>query len=217
MKTTPIQMTALAVALAAAFPALAQTAATPTTLTPVIVTANGIPTRDSDATYASEVHDRKAIEASGAVSLYDFLGQNTSLNVMSFGNKNSPQLDMRGYGIGNGAQSIAIYVDGRRLNEVDLLNPLLGSIPLSTVESIEISKGSGSVVYGDSAMAGSINIRTRAYEGASFSAITGSRGLQSLTASAGLSREFIDLSVIASNDKQGYSSDRDVTGASRWQ
>lgn len=214
MKTTPIQMTALAVALAAAFPALAQSTATPTTLTPVIVTANGIPTRDSDATYASEVHDRAAIEASGATSLTGYLGRNTSLNVLpGFGNGNAPLVDMRGYGIGNGAQSVAIFVDGRRLNEIDLVNPLLGSIPLSAVESIEISKGSGSVAFGDSAMAGVVNIRTRSYNGASISAITGSRGFQSIAVSAGLTRELFDLSATATNDKQGHSSDRDITGA----
>ncbi|HTJ96130.1 MAG TPA: TonB-dependent receptor plug domain-containing protein, partial [Rhodocyclaceae bacterium] len=206
-----IRMTALSVALAAAWPALAQTASS--TLPDVIVTANGIPTKDADATYVSEVHNRAEIEASGASSLYDFLSQYTSLNVMSgYGNKNAPVFDMRGYGIGNGAQSTAIYVDGRRLNEVDLANPLLGSIPLGAIDSIEISKGSGSVAFGDSAMAGVINIRTRAYNGVTVSAISGSRGLQSLTSSAGLSRELFDFSASASNDKQGYSSDRDVTG-----
>lgn len=213
MKSTPIQPTVLAVALVAALPALAQQNVG-TMLTPVIVTANGIPTRDSDATYASEVHDRAMIESSGATSLYDYLSQNSSLNVMpSYGNKNAPLLDMRGYGIGSGAQAVAIYVDGRRLNEVDGGNSLLGSIPLTAVESIEISKGSGSVAYGDSAMAGAINIRTRAYSGVSVAAITGSRGFQSLSTSAGLSRDVIDLSFAASNDKQGYSSAADKTGA----
>ena len=60
-------------------------------------------------------------------------------------------------------------------------------------------------------MAGAIQIRTRAFNGASVSAVPGSRGMQSLTANAGVSREFFDLSVTATNDKQGYSSDLDVT------
>ena len=213
MRTTPLQMTALAVALAAAFPAVAQSTASPPTLTPVIVTANGIPTRDSDATYASEVHDRKAIEVSGATTLADYLAQYTSLNVLpGFGNRNAPLLDMRGFGIGSGYQNIVMTVDGRRLNEVDLNNPLLGAIPLNAVDSIEISRGSGSVAFGDGAMAGTIQIRTRAFNGVSLSAFTGSRGMQSLNAIAGLSRELVDLTLSATNDKQGYSSDPDVTG-----
>lgn len=207
-----IHKTALAAALTAAFPALAQTSPTlPVTLAPVVVTANGISTKDSDATYASEVHDRAAIEASGATNLVDYLSQHSSLNVSSsYGNRNAPSLDMRGYGVENGYQAIAITVDGRRVNNVDMANPLLGSIPLSAIESIEISKGTGSVTFGDGAMAGAIQIRTRAFNGASVSAVTGSRGMQSLTANAGISREFFDLSVTAAHDKQGYSSDLDV-------
>jgi len=153
MKTTPIHKTALAVALAAAFPALAQNStAASTTLTPVIVTANGLPTKDSDATYASEVHDRAMIEASGAASLYDYLARNTSLNVMpGYGNKNAPLLDMRGYGTEAGFQNLVVVVDGYRLNNIDQAPAYLGGVPLEAVESIEISKGSGSVLFGDGA------------------------------------------------------------------
>ena len=213
MKTTPIQMTALAVALAAAFPALAQTAATPTTLTPVIVTANGIPTRDSDATYASEVHDRAAIEASGAMSLFDYLAKNTSLNAIpNFGNKNQPALDMRGYGTENGYQNLVVVVDGYRLNNIDMSPAYLGGVPIDSIESIEISKGSGSVAFGDGAMSGVIQIRTRARNGASISAMTGSRGAQDININAGLSREFFDLAVSASNSKQASLSSPDTRG-----
>lgn len=213
MKTTPIQMTALAVALAAAFPALAQSTATPTTLTPVIVTANGIPTRDSDATYASEVHDRAAIEASGAASLTDYLAKNTSLNVLPyFGNRNQPALDMRGYGLENGHQNLAIVVDGQRLNNIEMGPSNLGGIPLTAIESIEITKGSGSVLSGDGAMSGVLRIRTRPYSGVSISAFTGSRGAQETNLSAGLSRDLFDLSFSASNTKQASLSNPDPAG-----
>ena len=222
MKTTPIHTTArvvmfsssaLAVALAAAFPALAQTTATPATLTPVIVTANGIPTRDSDATYASEVHDRAAIDVSGAASLYDYLAKNTSLNVLpGFGNKNTPSLDMRGYGVESGYQNLVVVVDGYRLNNIDMSSTYLGGVPLDSIESIEISKGTGSVAFGDGAMSGVIQIRTRARNGLSFSAITGSRGAQELNVAGGLSRDLFDLSFDATNSKQASLSSPDVTG-----
>lgn len=213
MRTTPIQMTALAVALAAAFPALAQNTATPTTLTPVIVTANGIPTRDSDATYASEVHDRAAIEASGAASLYDYLAKNTSLNVMpSYGNKNAPLLDMRGYGSEAGYQNLVVVVDGYRMNNIDQPAAYLGGISMEAIESIEISKGSGSVAFGDGAMSGVIQIRTRARNGLSFSAATGSRGAQEFGVTGGLARELFDLSFDAAHTKQASLSSPDVTG-----
>jgi iron complex outermembrane receptor protein len=222
MKTTPIRTatrvvkfssSALAVALACAFPALAQTDAPPATLTPVIVTANGIPTRDSDATYASEVHDRKAIEASGAASLYDYLAKNTSLNVLpGYGNKNQPSLDMRGYGMETGYQNLVIVVDGYRRNNIDMEGAYLGGIPLDAIESIEISKGSGSVAFGDSAMSGVIQIRTRARNGVTVTAATGSRGAQALSVNAGLTRELFDFSFNANNSKQASLSSADPSG-----
>lgn len=213
MKTTPIQMTAMAVALAAAFPALAQNTATPTTLTAVIVTANGVPTRDSDATYASEVHDRAAIEASGAASLYDYLAKNTALNVSpGSGNRNAPLLDMRGYGSESGYQNLVVVVDGYRMNNIDQPAAYLGGIPLDSIESIEISKGSGSVAFGDGAMSGVIQIRTRARTGLRFAAMTGSRGAQALGVSGGIAHELFDLSFDAASSKQASLSSPDTSG-----
>jgi len=211
-----IRSAAIAAALAAAFPAVAQSSSTnPTTLPEVTVTANGIPTRDSDATYASEVHDRAEIQASGAATLYDFLAQHTALNVQSsFGNKNAPALDLRGYGSEAGYQNVVIVVDGYRLNNIDQTGQLIGSIPLDAIESIEISKGSGSVAFGDGAMGGVIQIHTRkGYTGVTVSSMVGSRGAQEFGVDAGVSRELFDLSVNANSSKQASLSAGDSTGA----
>ncbi|MCH2391914.1 MAG: hypothetical protein MK238_05195, partial [Nitrospinales bacterium] len=63
------------------------TAAAKDLMDPIIVTATKIKTKDTKATYASEIYNRKDIERSGAVSLYDFLNHNTSTAVMpSYGN-----------------------------------------------------------------------------------------------------------------------------------
>lgn len=221
MQTTFFKKPAASIAVAAAFASLAgpslaqsnQTENNPNTLAPVTVTANGIPTTDSDATYASEVHDRAEIEASGAASLYDFLAKNTSLNVLpSYGNRNAPALDMRGYGTESGFQNLVVVVDGYRLNNIDQAPAYLGGIPLDAIDSIEISKGSGSVAFGDGAMSGVIQIRTRAHTGMSISASTGSRGAQDINVNAGLSREFFDLSANANDSKQASLSSPDPSG-----
>jgi iron complex outermembrane recepter protein len=52
-------------------------------------------------------------------------------------------------------------VDGRRLNEIDIAGTDWAQIPLENVEKIEILRGSGSVLYGDNATAGAINILTK--------------------------------------------------------
>jgi iron complex outermembrane receptor protein len=52
-------------------------------------------------------------------------------------------------------------VDGVRLNENELANTVLSTIPIDTVERIEITRGGGSVLYGEGATGGVIQIFTR--------------------------------------------------------
>ena len=84
------------------------------------------------------------------ITMKDFFGNNAAVTA----------IDMRGFGI-SGAQNTLILVDGRRLTDPDLTSPQWSSIPLAGVERIEIVRGAGSVLYGDGATAGVINIVTR--------------------------------------------------------
>ncbi|WP_419233688.1 TonB-dependent receptor [Aliarcobacter cryaerophilus] len=132
-----------------------------TKLEAVTITANPIETDELKATFATEVYTKKDIEQSKSKDIYDFLASQTSVNVMpTFGNTFSQSLDMRGYGIENGNQNLVVVVNGRRLNNIDMSPQLLSSIPLESIEKIEILKGSGSVIYGDGANSGVINIVT---------------------------------------------------------
>ncbi|MRW86320.1 TonB-dependent receptor [Pseudoduganella sp. FT26W] len=69
-------------------------------------------------------------------------------------------LDLRGFGT-NSSQNMVIVLDGVRLSENELSNAVLSTIPVDTVERIEILRGGASVLYGDGATAGVINIVTR--------------------------------------------------------
>ena len=69
-------------------------------------------------------------------------------------------LDLRGFG-SNSAQNMVILVDGVRLNENELSNAVLSTIPIDTVERIEITRGGASVLYGEGATGGVIQIFTR--------------------------------------------------------
>ncbi len=69
-------------------------------------------------------------------------------------------LDLRGFG-SNSSQNMVILVDGVRLNENELAGPILSSIPVETVERIEITRGGSSVLYGEGATGGVINIITK--------------------------------------------------------
>ena len=179
----------------------------------VTVKANRFEHKDTETTYASEIHTSKQIEESGAATLYDYLAQQTSITVLpNFGNKASPSIDMRGYGSENGFQNIAITVDGQRLNNIDLSPQLIGAIPLGNIERIEISKGSGSVVYGDGAMAGSIQIYTKNKTGVTVSSSLGSFGQKNSYVNAGISEQYIDLSASLAHDSHDGFSKKDVNG-----
>lgn len=179
----------------------------------IVVTATRIPYSDVDAPYASEVHTRAMIEQSGSATLYDYLAQHTSVQVLpSYGNKFTPKIDMRGYGIGDGYQNIVVSLDGQRQNNIDMVPQLLGAIPLASIDRIEITQGSGSVMYGDGATAGSIQIYTRPYEGVSVGVSAGNFGALAGTLAAGFSKENVVLSASADTQSQGGYSDADSTG-----
>ena len=71
-------------------------------------------------------------------------------------------LDLRGFGT-NSSQNLVVFVDGVRMNENELTGALLSTIPVDTVERIEITRGGSSVLYGEGATGGVINIITSSF------------------------------------------------------
>jgi len=69
-------------------------------------------------------------------------------------------LDLRGFG-SNSSQNLVVLIDGVRLSENELANATLSTIPIDTVDHIEITRGGSSVLYGDGATGGIINIITK--------------------------------------------------------
>jgi len=181
----------------------------------IVVTANRFERKDSETTYASEVHTSKEIANSGLTTLYDFLSQKTSLNISSsYGNQLTPLIDVRGYGLEAGYQNVVITIDGQRLNNVDQSAQLIGAIPLNNIDRIEITKGSGSVIYGDGATGGSIQIITKNKTGITASASGGNYGGNSEYLNAGFSEKYVELSASANRDTSDGYMQRDTTGTS---
>jgi len=90
------------------------------------------------------------LSSQAGITMKDFFGNNAS----------STGIDLRGFGV-TGPQNTLILVDGRRLSDIDLSSAQWASIPLASVERIEILRGSGAVLYGEGASSGVINIVTR--------------------------------------------------------
>ena len=99
-------------------------------------------------------------------------------------------------------------MDGRRVNEIDLSGVDWSQIPLDQVERIEIVRGAGSVLYGDNAAGGVINIITKKPEkpfSASAEVVGGSYGYN--RESASVSGKWGPLSAILNtshNSTDGY-------------
>jgi len=99
------------------------------------------------------------IKKSTATTVQDLLRNEEGLIIRDFyGIGTKSTVDMRGFAMG---QNTVIMLDGRRLNEIDSSGVDWNTISLENVERIEVVRGSQSVLYGDNAMAGAINIITK--------------------------------------------------------
>ncbi|HDM77154.1 MAG TPA: hypothetical protein ENG51_11915, partial [Deltaproteobacteria bacterium] len=94
-------------------------------------------------------------------SIVDLLSREANLNLRSmFGNDKKAGLDIRGMG-DTFVSNVIVMVDGFKLNPPDMAGPDFSTIPLDQVERIEIVRGAGSVLYGNGAVGGVINIITK--------------------------------------------------------
>ena len=104
---------------------------------------------------------QEGIEQSNAQNVVDLLKDQVDVVVRDFyGNGKTASVDIRGFGE-TGTLNVLVLVDGRRVNDIDLSGVDWTQIPMDQIERIEIVRGSGSVLYGDNATGGVINIITK--------------------------------------------------------
>ncbi|QOY95755.1 TonB-dependent receptor [Massilia sp. UMI-21] len=127
----------------------------------IVITGARFPAQAASAPIGATVITRDDIRRAGATDV------NAAIRKLGgvYGRQSldaSPDfaLDLRGFGA-NSAQNLVILVDGVRLNENELANAVLSSIPVDIVERIEIGRGGSSVLWGEGATGGVINIITR--------------------------------------------------------
>ena len=128
----------------------------------IVVTATRFPETDLDQPINMTVISREDIERSPAKTVPEVLAAQVGfVNSELYGNNGAnATVDSRGFGV-TGGQNTLILVNGRRISDIDLSGVKWSSIPLAAVERIEIVRGSGSVLYGNGAVAGVVNIITR--------------------------------------------------------
>jgi iron complex outermembrane receptor protein len=128
----------------------------------ILVTATRLDSEDSKALGHVTVISAADIENSTARTLPELLGREAGILTRSLYGNNAARatIDIRGFGAAS-TQNTLILLDGRRLNDIDLSAVDYGAIPLKSIERIEILRNGGSVLYGDGAVGGTINIITR--------------------------------------------------------
>lgn len=132
-----------------------------TTLQPVVVSASRFASDPAFAPIGATVIDADQIREAGIDNVNEAIrkigGVYGRQNI--FGTSDY-SLDLRGFGT-TSDQNVVVMVDGIRLSENELTPALLSSIPVESVERIEIVRGGSSVLYGEGATGGTINIITR--------------------------------------------------------
>jgi len=214
-------------ALCAAAPAFAQQAAAQV-LAPVVITGARFDSDPAFAPIGATVIGADAIRRAGVSDVNQAIRKIGGV----YGRQNldgSPDfgLDLRGFGT-NSSQNLVVLVDGVRLSESEQVNAALSTIAIETVERIEIVRGGSSVLYGEGATGGVINIITKraAAAGAAHGTLFAEAGQLGLregraTIAQAWNGFALDASIGALNtdnyrDNNGFRS-RNFSGGAQWQ
>ena len=113
---------------------------------------------------SSIIIDRKDLEKYENTPIHDILDLESGIKSRSIYGSNSSgsktTLDIRGMGA-QAKSNVLILINGQRLNNIDMSEIDFPSIPMESIDRIEIFKGNAaSVLYGDGAIGGAINIIT---------------------------------------------------------
>ena len=101
------------------------------------------------------------LEEAAAGNLVELLEEAANLDFRSVtGRGNAGEVSMRGFGENSGLR-VLVLVDGLKANRPDMGNIEWQQLPLGEIESIEVIRGGQNVLYGNHAVAGVIDIRTR--------------------------------------------------------
>jgi iron complex outermembrane receptor protein len=132
------------------------------TLTELVVTATRYEEQVSEVPAHVTVITEEDIQNSPAQNIPELLRTHTGIYVNDInGSRRNYTVDIRGYGETASANTL-VLVDGRRINQADLSGVDWTEIPLERIQRIEVIRGGrGSVLYGDNASNGVINIITK--------------------------------------------------------
>ena len=129
--------------------------------------------KDMVITASRNIRNKHTIPSSTTVITSEDIARSTAQNVPDLikfyagiqvvditANGRKTNVDIRGFGETAFSNTLAL-IDGRRINGSDLSGVDWTTVPLERIERIEIVRGGSSVLYGDNAVGGVINIITK--------------------------------------------------------
>lgn len=165
------------------------------------------PTEITLSNTSKKIITQEDISAIGATSLSQTLQMLGGVQIQdTTGNGSQVLLSMRGFGA-NASSNTLILINGIPIVNPDIAPPDLNFIPLEEIDHIEIITGSESVLYGDQAVGGVINIITKkpAADNNKISCNAGSFNQHSCYGSFNHSFKKINYNINALiNDTHGY-------------
>ena len=179
----------------------------------IVVISSRLAQNDYKLSSDVTVIDQDTIEASNASTVAQILSQQLGVNIYDNGTVKTATIDIRGFG-DTASRNVLVLVNDRKVNPVDISGPDLLQIPLDSVQRIEIVRGFGTVLYGDNAVGGVVNIITKEGQGKLSGKISGTYGsYDSRGTSAEVSGSTKHVSYYAYSDyddQHGYRQNSDV-------
>lgn len=127
-----------------------------------VITSENTETTIADIPKNITVLTGEEITQRGAKTVAEALKLVSSVIVKEMGGADAA-FDIRGQGP-TAKSNVIVLVDGAPINSIDLSGYQTSNIPVDNIERIEVIPSGGSVLYGDGAVGGTINIVTKAPE-----------------------------------------------------
>ncbi len=137
---------------------------TPGELGRIVVSASRMAQHDYKIASNVSVIDAGSIQEFTARTVSDVLTQQVGVSVYNSGSPKTTNVDIRGFGDTAG-RNVLVLVNDRKVNSIDISGPDLLQIAVGAIERVEVIRGAGSVLYGDNAVGGVVNIITKEGQG----------------------------------------------------
>lgn len=173
-----------------------------------VITSENTETTIADIPKNVTVLTGEEITQRGAKTVAEALKLVSSVVVKEMGGTDAA-FDIRGQGA-TAKSNVIVLVDGAPINSIDLSGYQTSNIPVDNIERIEVIPSGGSVLYGDGAVGGTINIVTKAPENkknyGSLNSEIGSYGLkkQQITYGTKIGEKLLVEVDYLKREKDGY-------------